>query len=549
MKYIKSILTALIVSLFLCMPSLAENNVSEIDVNVIVRDDGSCNIVQKWTGTFTEGTENYIPISLNNGIDIKNFKVYDGKGEYKFEDNWDIDAGFNDKKRKCGINPTDSGIELCFGISEYGSNVYYIEYDVEGFIKSYTDYDGTNFMFINPDMSTFPTNGRITVSLENKTPLTEENARIWAFGYEGGVVFNNGTVEAVTSKMLEGSENMIVMLRLNKGVINPSYKADFSFEEVQNAAFEGSDYGEEEGTFFEYLIGYIILFAFFVALGFVLYLILRRRKEIKEFYKNAPYFRDVPNGGRIEVSHFLARKFSLSGKDSLVIGALTLSMINKGCIEPESNEEIKAFGRVKKSVDLKLIKEPENELEKNVYKVFKAAAGSDGILQEKELEKYAYSRPESVSVIIDAAANKGQCEFTDENGFISGSSGTIRNLTETGKTELSQIMGLKKYLEDFSLISEREISETIIWQDYMVYATLLGIADKVIEQFKKVYPERVPEFENYNRNVIIAHSYYNSMYSSSMRAIQEQRSSGLGGNSSLGGGGGFSGGGHGGGSR
>lgn len=76
-----------------------------------------------------------------------------------------------------------------------------------------------------------------------------------------------------------------------------------------------------------------------------------------------------------------------------------------------------------------------------------------------------------------------------------------------------------------------------------------GIADKVIEQFKQVYPEKIPEFETYNRNVIIAHSYYHSMYSSAQRAMQAKRASGGGGRASFGGGGGFSGGGRGGGSR
>ena len=83
----------------------------------------------------------------------------------------------------------------------------------------------------------------------------------------------------------------------------------------------------------------------------------------------------------------------------------------------------------------------------------------------------------------------------------------------------------------------------------MVYATLFGIADKVIEQFKKVYPEKIPEIETYNRNVIIAHSYYRSMYYQSQRAMQAKRTSGSGGRASFGGGGGFSGGGRGGGSR
>jgi len=61
----------------------------------------------------------------------------------------------------------------------------------------------------------------------------------------------------------------------------------------------------------------------------------------------------------------------------------------------------------------------------------------------------------------------------------------------------------------------------------MIYATLFGIADKVIEQFKKVYPERIPEIETYNRNVIIANSYHRSVYRPSQRAIQARRAGGV----------------------
>ena len=61
----------------------------------------------------------------------------------------------------------------------------------------------------------------------------------------------------------------------------------------------------------------------------------------------------------------------------------------------------------------------------------------------------------------------------------------------------------------------------------MVYAALFGIADKMMKQMERVYPDRIPELEEYNRQVVIAHSCYRSIY----------------------GGGGFSGGGHGGGLR
>ncbi|MBR5535712.1 MAG: DUF2207 domain-containing protein, partial [Clostridia bacterium] len=229
--------------------------------------------------------------------------------------------------------------------------------------------------------------------------------------------------------------------------------------------------------------------------------------------------------------------------------ALILSMINKGCIEPEKEEKVGLFGKVRESVNLKLIKEPDVLAELTLYNLLLESAGEDGILQEKELEKYSYKNPEKINDIVKGIKNTGEQEFIALGGFVKGAGNCIKNLSDKGKEELSEVVGLKKYLDEFTLIAEREITETIIWKEYMVYATLFGIADKVIDQFKQVYPEKIPEFETYNRNVIIAHSYYHSMHRSAQRAMQAKRASGGGGRASFGGGGGFSGGGRGGGSR
>lgn len=526
----------------------AKNNVSEIDISVTVKDDGSAYVVQNWSGEFEEGTENYIPIATKD-IGISNLKVSDEKGEYTLVDDWDIDADFDAKKRKCGINKTDDGVELCFGISNYGENKYAIEYVVTDFVKSYSDYDGTNFMFINPQMSTFPTDGKVSITLENGTSLDKENAGIWAFGYEGEVEFQNGSIAAYTTSALEDDNSMIVMFRLDKGILSPTKSVSKSFEEVKETAFEGSDYGDDEGGLVETIIGFAVLIGSIVVVVWLITSVVKRKKAIKEFYEKANYFREVPNGGEIRVSHFLAQTFDVAKEESLIIGALILSMINKGFIEPQTEESVGAFGKSKKSVSLKLLGKPDTDIEKKLYKVLVKAAGEDGILQEKELEKYAYKHPNSVNGLLESTLDGGKAIFTANKGFAGRSGRKISNLTAKGREELAEVIGLKKYLEDFSLISEREISETVIWQDYMVYATLFGIADKVMKQFEKVYPERVPEFENYNRNVIIAHSYCHSMHRSAEKAMQAERTSGHGGLASIGGGGGFSGGGSGGGSR
>ena len=39
------------------------------------------------------------------------------------------------------------------------------------------------------------------------------------------------------------------------------------------------------------------------------------------------------------------------------------------------------------------------------------------------------------------------------------------------------------------MMPEREYFEVHIWEEYLIYAQLLGIADKVEEQFSKLYPK------------------------------------------------------------
>lgn len=69
-------------------------------------------------------------------------------------------------------------------------------------------------------------------------------------------------------------------------------------------------------------------------------------------------------------------------------------------------------------------------------------------------------------------------------------------LTEQGEIERQQWRGLKRYMEDFSLLKEREVPDLILWEKYLVYATAFGISEKVIKQLKLVYPQ----MENLDRD-------------------------------------------------
>lgn len=112
--------------------------------------------------------------------------------------------------------------------------------------------------------------------------------------------------------------------------------------------------------------------------------------------------------------------------------------------------------------------------------------------------------------------------------------------TQKAIDEQAQWKGLKKYMEDFSLLKERELPEIVLWEKFLVYATVFGIEKKVLKQLKMAYPD----FAN---NTTINNNAYmymmmNTNFSSSFSsAISSSISSTY--SSATGGGGGFSGGG------
>lgn len=80
-----------------------------------------------------------------------------------------------------------------------------------------------------------------------------------------------------------------------------------------------------------------------------------------------------------------------------------------------------------------------------------------------------------------------------------------RTLTQKGINEQEKWKGLKRYMENFSLLDEREVPELALWEKYLVYATAFGIADKVLEQLKIKYPEIMDE--NYFANNTYSYIY------------------------------------------
>ena len=120
--------------------------------------------------------------------------------------------------------------------------------------------------------------------------------------------------------------------------------------------------------------------------------------------------------------------------------------------------------------------------------------------------------------------------------------------TQKGIDKQTEWKGLKVFMEEFSMLDKREVPELVIWEKYLVYATAMGVADKVIKQLKIVYPnfeEMTNGIETYSYMSIMMNTNFSAGFSraidSSIQSARTSYSSTY--SSGSGGGGGFSGGG------
>lgn len=69
-------------------------------------------------------------------------------------------------------------------------------------------------------------------------------------------------------------------------------------------------------------------------------------------------------------------------------------------------------------------------------------------------------------------------------------------LMPKGQEDYVRIDAFGKYMLDFSNFAEKDIPDLTIWEDYLIWATAMGIADQVSKQLSIVYPEFARIYES-----------------------------------------------------
>ena len=530
------------------------------DVNTVVKleQDGSAWVTQTWEAEAgSSGTEFYIPIGNLGPMTVSRLSVSENGVAYEsLGEDWDVDRSRSWKTGKCGIVPKHNGVELCWGLGETGWHTWTVRYRLTGLVQAYDDADAFNYMFVNKGMDPAPEHAKVTIEPAFECPgWVVNNPRVWAFGFYGDINVVDGTVVAETSESMGYSSGLITVVAFDKGVFQPQVEAGGPVQDMIDRALEDSSYGEEEEEWPLILFGlcFVLLFVGGIAVAIWAAIASARGYKWKTSLfgkkKIEGWYRDVPLEGNLLASYYLLAKgnrFGMGAPANNLIGALFLRWIMEGKLlvqpDPKSEKRVNLLFKAENG--------SEDDVENDVFLWARASSGNNLLLERGEFEKWSTKNYKKMTAWPDRASARGKSWFRKKGYF--KAEGIC---TEEGAVQACHLIEFQNFLKDFTLSGERSAPEVGLWKDYLVFAQLFGIADKVAKQFQKLYPAAFEQLAQ--QSGLDAHTFVYAMNwtnNISAHAVSNASSragsvSGGGGHSSFGGGGGFSGGGFGGGGR
>lgn len=578
MKKITVILLTLLITLT-SIPSLyaSGNTLDTLNIEVYIHEDGSATITETWKMEVVEGTENFRVLDRLGDAYIKDYSVSDENGPFTLVENWNINASRQQKANTFGMVQNGNVLELCYGVGEFGSRTYTMQYTIVNFVFQYADTQAINWRFVSNDMKPMPNN--VNILIQSDIELNNNNADIYGFGFDGNINFTeNGILVTNNSNRIGGNGYVNVFIGLHDNFYSNANKQynNFTYEEKLDDVMTGSDYRNNSNSTLRSAL--LVSMFFIIAIGsLIITLIYNYRKKTyfpssltfidkEKLLKKAQVdpFRDIPCKKDVFRFYYIVKLANLAEDDDIkagLIAAILLNWMRNGELTFVKLEG-KKLDRKKYQVDFSQDVTCENTLEEELLSFFRSAAGTNKILETKDFNRWCSKNYSQLDAWFSKVDMYGKKELIDDESLI------VNNLetkfiamkipqhkeiyTTKFREELYHVAGFKNFLLEFSSIEQKQVQEVRLWEDYLIFASVLGLAEKVEKELGRLYP-------NFNQYSQLDYSYtsigtryfiYSGMRSSSRaRNAAQMRSSGGGGGSSFGGGGGSFGGGGGGGSR
>lgn len=148
-------LFVLLFSIFMCSSSYAET-FYEWNVEVELFRNGDGVVKNTWVTEEDKGTEKYLPIGSLGDSEILDYRVRENGKPFIYKSDWDSDDSREEKTGRYGMIQKGDGVELVFGIGEYGPHRYEFQYRVTDMVKALEDGQSLYWQFVNSGLDNPP---------------------------------------------------------------------------------------------------------------------------------------------------------------------------------------------------------------------------------------------------------------------------------------------------------------------------------------------------------------------------------------------------------
>ena len=545
---------------------------NKLDFEIQLNEDGSMDVVENWNAKITDTNTMFKDFYLDSSKfkKITNVEVYRVSSGNK-QKLTQIDKEMYHVTKNCyyGLPISGNKFEIAWGVSVNGTETrnYQVKYKVVDVIKTYADCSELYWQLVGTDNEIPVTKLTGTIKLP-KAVAEKNNIRGWAHGpYNGNITVSEDKVYLDvdyldTGVMVEARIAVLEDLfsknkRVDKSKFSEILAEEQSWADQANREREKYIKDIERSKRIEKIIAVAYIIATIALTIFLIYNLIKNgikaRQTEKRKMPKLDYFRDIPNkeasaGDAAYLYYF--KNGSFSRNISKILSATLLQLALKKYISfSEDNEESKPKIRVN-ILNVTDNRETLTNDEKLIYELLNKVSKKRTFTM-KEFEEYVGKHCESFMGKmrkLEIEVEKHQVKmknYSKENekivskhsnkGFIYMFFGIVgigimpipaillilnsipqfimakrnRNLTDKGLEEKAKWVGLKKYMEDFSLLNEKEVPDLKLWEKYLVFATAFGIADKVLKQLKIKYPE-LQDMDGYD------YAYMNMLYHSSL---------------------------------
>lgn len=536
-----------------------------LNYNVQILSDGDAVVLENRTYTYRSGEFTRGYFELENGVE--DIVVLENGQQYKLIPNFDEkrpEGTYAFKKQG-----TVTRVEWYMKAAGGQNRTFTIRYKVKKAAVLYNDC-AVYFQKFLSEKNTAEIK-KISVQVKLPSGANAQNTLIWGHGpLDGNIQFENPTSNIVKLQVKDIPEKNYVEARFvmdrnlmteSKYIVNTNIRDNIIKEETEakNQAYKNRK-----------ITGISTLVAYGIAIVLVILPIVMRIKKREHFTKFTPeltpeYYREIPENIPPAILDKIFNYYSKKENVSTQISGTLIDMIYRKIIvvsHKQNGRKTETF----LSVSKKSFKSNEvTAFERSLIKfIFTHISQGKDLVSMKEIKKFCKQKRNAKHISQMLSSYKFNLESMWEKydfvenkknvvpkifivliianllilivsfslfsagktplfggayivlmvgaflGFIITiiSSKSKRMLNQRGENKLALWKGFYKFLNNLTLMDEKELPELFMWEKYLVYATVLGVAEKVLKVLRIRYPQFNDQyFENNNMTLLYSLPY------------------------------------------